>query len=57
MEVAKVHSYEHNDVVEEEKKLSKRDDDADSINPAALGDDLPPGYFYSPRFLGAMVVS
>ncbi|KAJ0167262.1 putative MFS-type transporter C16A3.17c [Colletotrichum tanaceti] len=29
-------------------------DDASSIRSEALGDDLPPGYYYSPRFLGAM---
>ncbi|KAK2061716.1 fungal trichothecene efflux pump [Colletotrichum caudatum] len=29
-------------------------DDASSICSDALGDDLPPGYYWSPRFLGAM---
>lgn len=32
-------------------------DDASSIRSEALGDDLPPGYYYSPRFLGALAVS
>ncbi|KAI0509092.1 fungal trichothecene efflux pump [Xylaria bambusicola] len=31
-----------------------RDDDAVSVRKEALGDDLPKGYFYSPRFLGAL---
>lgn len=39
-----------------EKAAPKRDSDASSIDSAALGDDLPPGYFYSPRFLGALTV-
>ncbi|KAK2011951.1 fungal trichothecene efflux pump [Colletotrichum eremochloae] len=29
-------------------------DDASSICSDALGDDLPPGYYYSPQFLGAL---
>lgn len=33
------------------------EDDASSISPEALGDDLPKGYFYSLPFLGAMAVS
>ncbi|KAI0174481.1 fungal trichothecene efflux pump [Pestalotiopsis sp. NC0098] len=39
-----------------EKVPQKRDldDDASSISPEALGDDLPKGYFYSLSFLGAM---
>lgn len=42
-----------------EKVPQKRDleDDASSISPEALGDDLPKGYFYSLSFLGAMAVS
>jgi len=32
-------------------------DDASSIRSAALGDDLPSGYFYSVKFLGAATVS
>jgi hypothetical protein len=52
----KVEPVEHNDIVEDEKYEAKKDDDTLSINSAALGDDLPPGYFYSPRFLGAMTV-
>lgn len=39
-----------------EKAAPKRDSDASSIDSAALGDDLPPGYFYLPRFLGALTV-
>ncbi|KAK5630424.1 hypothetical protein RRF57_006139 [Xylaria bambusicola] len=31
-----------------------RDDDTMSVRREALGDDLPKGYFYSPRFLGAL---
>jgi len=34
-----------------------REDDASSIRSEALGDDLPPGYFYSVRFVGALTVS
>jgi hypothetical protein len=34
-----------------------RPEDASSIRSEALGDDLPPGYFYSVQFLGAMTVS
>ncbi|KAK6218219.1 hypothetical protein LQW54_002973 [Pestalotiopsis sp. IQ-011] len=39
-----------------EKVPQRRDleDDASSISPEALGDDLPKGYFYSLPFLGAM---
>ncbi|KAK1771568.1 fungal trichothecene efflux pump [Phialemonium atrogriseum] len=29
-------------------------DDASSIRSEALGDNLPPGYFYSPRFIGCL---
>ncbi|KAH8176649.1 fungal trichothecene efflux pump (TRI12) domain-containing protein [Sarocladium implicatum] len=54
MEVNKVEPVEHRDDLEDEKYDVKRDADATSINSAALGDDLPPGYFYSPRFLGAL---
>jgi len=54
----KVEPVEHNDtIVEDEKYDPKRDSDGLSINSAALGDDLPPGYFYSPCFLGALAVS
>lgn len=53
----KVEPVEHNDVLEDEKYDAKRDGDNISLNDAARGDDLPPGYFYSPRFLGAMMVS
>lgn len=35
------------------KDINRKDDDASSINSAAIGDNLPPGYFYSWRFIGA----
>ncbi|KAL6404285.1 fungal trichothecene efflux pump [Ilyonectria robusta] len=55
MEVNKIeNTAEHLDTVEDEKERAKRDSDTASINSAALGDDLPPGYFYSVRFIGAM---
>ncbi|KPM38189.1 hypothetical protein AK830_g8362 [Neonectria ditissima] len=55
MEVNKIESAaEHHDIVEDEKERAGHDTDASSINSAALGDDLPPGYFYSVRFLGAL---
>ncbi|KAK7408820.1 hypothetical protein QQX98_009006 [Neonectria punicea] len=55
MEVNKIESAaEHHDVVEEEKERARHDTDASSINSAALGDDLPAGYFYSIRFIGAL---
>lgn len=57
MEVNRVEDVDHNDALDEEKERSKRGSDASSINEAALGDDLPPGYFYSPRFIGTMTVS
>lgn len=57
MEVNRVEDIDHADALEEEKQRSKNDSDASSINEAALGDDLPPGYFYSPRFIGTMAVS
>lgn len=57
MEVNKIeNTAEHLDTVEDEKERAKRDSDASSINSAALGDDLPPGYFYSVRFIGALAV-
>lgn len=57
MEVSKIeNTAEHLDTVEDEKERAKRDSDTASINSAALGDDLPPGYFYSVRFIGAMAV-
>ena len=34
----------------------KTDSDNVSVNSAALGDDLPPGYFYSINFLGTLLV-
>lgn len=46
---------DHFDVVDE-KLDRKNDEDATSLNDAARGDDLPPGYFYSVRFLGALAV-
>ncbi|KAF7563973.1 hypothetical protein G7046_g163 [Stylonectria norvegica] len=55
MEVNKIEeTSEHHDMVEEEKRRA-HDTDASSINSAALGDDLPPGYFWSPKFLGAIL--
>ena len=60
MEAEKVQPVDqvHPALEEEDKSSATRGDssDGDSINSAALGDDLPPGYFYSPRFLGAMTV-
>ncbi|OLN91684.1 putative MFS-type transporter C16A3.17c 3 [Colletotrichum chlorophyti] len=38
----------------EKRRDIDRDDDASSICSEALGNDLPPGYYYSPRFLGCM---
>ncbi|KAI0433868.1 fungal trichothecene efflux pump [Xylaria sp. FL1042] len=35
-------------------RQQSRDDDAISVRKEALGDDLPKGYFYSVRFLGAL---
>ncbi|KAJ3570048.1 hypothetical protein NPX13_g5864 [Xylaria arbuscula] len=35
-------------------RTQSRDDDTISVRREALGDDLPKGYFYSPRFLGAL---
>lgn len=57
MEVNRVEHVDHHDTLDKEKERSKRDSDASSINEAALGDDLPPGYFYSPRFIGTMTAS
>ncbi|KAF5004796.1 hypothetical protein FDECE_8735 [Fusarium decemcellulare] len=55
MEVNKIETTaEHHDNVEEEKERARHDTDASSINSAALGDDLPPGYFYSARFIGCL---
>jgi hypothetical protein len=34
-----------------------QDDDASSIRSEALGDNLPPGYFYSLGFIGTVAVS
>lgn len=53
-EVSKM-DVDHYDVVDE-KHSPKDDNDASSLNDAARGDDLPPGYFYSVRFLGALAV-
>jgi hypothetical protein len=38
------------------KDIKRRDDDASSINSEALGDNLPPGYYYSWKFVGAFTV-
>ena len=43
------------DNVRRERDLT--DSDSMSINSAALGDNLPPGYFYSLNFLGTLTVS
>lgn len=56
MEVNKVEHVDHPDSIDGEKQRSKHDSDSDSINEAALGDDLPPGYFYSIRFIGTLAV-
>lgn len=49
-----VREFERMDTLE--KYIENDRDDSDSIRSEALGDDLPPGYFWSPRFLGAMAV-
>ncbi|KAM0327090.1 hypothetical protein ACHAQA_006217 [Verticillium albo-atrum] len=55
MDVNKVESVNE---VERLEKPNEQDgiirDDASSIRSEALGDNLPPGYFYSPRFIGCM---
>lgn len=33
---------------------AEKSDDASSIRSEALGDDLPPGYFYSIQFIGTV---
>lgn len=52
---------EHHDASSDNVTASRRDRDSTdsdsmSINLAALGDDLPPGYFYSLNFLGTLTV-
>ena len=44
------------DAHEPEKHSQLSNDDASSINSEALGNNLPPGYFYSFSFLGTIVV-
>jgi hypothetical protein len=39
------------------KDTNRLDDDASSLNSEAVGDNLPPGYFYSWKFIGAFTVS
>lgn len=60
MDISKNESYREFDGASLEKyREFDRDtdrDDASSIRSEALGDDLPPGYYYSPQFLGAMAV-
>lgn len=56
VEVSRLENIDHVNTIEQEKEKAKRDSDADSVNSAALGDDIPPGYFYSPRFLGCLLV-
>ncbi|KAK7224986.1 hypothetical protein V2G26_012989 [Clonostachys chloroleuca] len=55
VEVSRLENIDHVNTIEQEKEKAKRDSDADSVNSAALGDDIPPGYFYSPRFLGCLL--
>lgn len=43
-------------IYETQQHRHHREDDASSIMSEALGDDLPPGYFYSVRFIGVMFV-
>ncbi|CAK7217084.1 hypothetical protein SCUCBS95973_003031 [Sporothrix curviconia] len=43
---------EHHDPAPTKREV---DSDSVSINSAALGDDLPPGYFYSKNFLGTLL--
>lgn len=43
-------------IYEKQQHRHHREDDASSIMSEALGDDLPPGYFYSVRFIGVMFV-
>ncbi|KAH7029838.1 fungal trichothecene efflux pump [Microdochium trichocladiopsis] len=43
------------DHVEDAVRDKERDNDSDSIRSEALGDNLPPGYFWSPRFIGTVV--
>ncbi|KJR88486.1 siderophore iron transporter [Sporothrix schenckii 1099-18] len=47
----------HDASVSSDNAANKHDRDSDSIsiNAAALGDDLPPGYFYSLGFLGTLI--
>lgn len=56
MDISKTKSPRGFDQLSLEKYHDIDQDDASSIRAEALGDDLPPGYYYSPRFLGAMAV-
>lgn len=51
-DMEKTHSGEYTEKVEK-----PRETDQDSVREDALGDDLPPGYFYSLQFIGTMTVS
>lgn len=58
MEINRVPSHERVDADKESfEHRSDVLDDASSIRSEALGDDLPPGYFYSPKFIGCLTVS
>ncbi|WQF78906.1 Putative sugar transporter, major facilitator transporter Str1/Tri12, MFS transporter superfamily [Colletotrichum destructivum] len=54
MDISKSETYREFDRTSMDKHCDLDRDDASSIRSEALGDDLPPGYYYSPRFLGAM---
>ncbi|GJC91286.1 fungal trichothecene efflux pump [Colletotrichum higginsianum] len=56
MDISKSESYRKLDRPSLDKHCDLDRDDASSIRSEALGDDLPLGYYYSPRFLGAMAV-
>lgn len=57
MDVNKIEgTTEHHDVMDDEKERKAHDTDASSINSAALGDDIPAGYFYSMNFIGTLIV-
>ena len=57
METNKSDDVDHVDIASTEKGGSRHDSDNASINADALGDNLPPGYFYSMGFIGSLLVS
>ncbi|GKT56071.1 trichothecene efflux pump [Colletotrichum tofieldiae] len=61
MNISKSESYREFDRASLDKyrdlNLDTDRDDNSSIRSEALGDELPPGYYYSPQFLGAMAVA